>query len=253
MKIGELEDLLGITRANIRYYEKEGLMSVERKENKYRDYGDADISQLKRIIVLRKIGVTVDDIRAYFKKEKSLDCILASSLGRLQDDLDSAESALSIATRLKAENGDHFDENYYFDLITQQQRLGKVFVDICKDMGTKTKNTLDDTLKYLFGEDYKQIWSLKSVKTAIVFLTIYMSLYVLGKYGGFGQLFKEIVQVPFGILYFTVIIGFPILFVRKSYPRLAGGYFKAVVVLEILLSLYLFWFWVACIIKNIIP
>ncbi len=252
MKIGELEDLLGITRANIRYYEKEGLLLVERKENKYRDYGDTDISQLKKIIVLRKIGVTVDDIRAFFKEEKSLDCILDSTLDRLQRELDSAKGALNIATRLVADKKDHFDENYYFDLIAQQERHGKGFVDICKDMGTKTKDTLDQTLRYLFGEDYKRVWSRKSVKASTLLLSVYMPLYLLGKYGVFGQSFKEVVSVPFGVLYFTVVIGFPILFVRKSYPRLAGTYFKAVAVLEILLFLYLFGFGVAFIIKNII-
>ena len=37
MNITEIEIMTGLTRANIRYYEKEGLIEVERLENGYRD------------------------------------------------------------------------------------------------------------------------------------------------------------------------------------------------------------------------
>ena len=51
MKIHELENELNISRANIRFYEKEGLLTPARKENGYRDYSDDDIAVLKKIIV----------------------------------------------------------------------------------------------------------------------------------------------------------------------------------------------------------
>ncbi|MBQ7295804.1 MAG: MerR family transcriptional regulator [Clostridia bacterium] len=35
MKINEVEELLNTPRANIRYYEKEGLINISRKENGY--------------------------------------------------------------------------------------------------------------------------------------------------------------------------------------------------------------------------
>ena len=38
MNIGQLEAALGMTRANIRFYEKEGLLSPTRSENGYRDW-----------------------------------------------------------------------------------------------------------------------------------------------------------------------------------------------------------------------
>lgn len=48
MKINEVEELLNTPRANIRYYEKEGLINVSRKENGYRNYTEEDIARLKR-------------------------------------------------------------------------------------------------------------------------------------------------------------------------------------------------------------
>ena len=37
MKINDVEQILGITKANIRFYEKEGLLNPSRNENGYRD------------------------------------------------------------------------------------------------------------------------------------------------------------------------------------------------------------------------
>ena len=59
MKINDVEKQLGITKANIRFYEKEGLLTPSRSANGYRDYTEADIARLKDIIILRKLGIPV--------------------------------------------------------------------------------------------------------------------------------------------------------------------------------------------------
>lgn len=46
MNINEVEVVTGLTRANIRYYEKEGLIEVERLDNKYRNYSSENIGSL---------------------------------------------------------------------------------------------------------------------------------------------------------------------------------------------------------------
>ena len=63
MKIQELERLTGSDRATIRFYEKEGLLTPRRLENGYRDYSEADAEELKRILLLRELGVTIETIR----------------------------------------------------------------------------------------------------------------------------------------------------------------------------------------------
>ena len=64
MKINEVEALVGITRKNIRFYESEGLLSPRRNsENGYRDYGEAEVEALRRIKLLRKLGVPLEEIR----------------------------------------------------------------------------------------------------------------------------------------------------------------------------------------------
>lgn len=64
MKINEVEALVGVTRRNIRFYEKEGLLAPTRNsQNGYREYGEAEVEELKRIKLLRKLGVPLDEIR----------------------------------------------------------------------------------------------------------------------------------------------------------------------------------------------
>ena len=64
MKINEVEALVGITKKNIRFYEAEGLLTPRRNsENGYRDYGEAEVEALRRIKLLRKLGVPLEEIR----------------------------------------------------------------------------------------------------------------------------------------------------------------------------------------------
>ena len=64
MKINEVEALVGITKKNIRFYETEGLLAPHRNsENGYRDYGEAEVDALRRIKLLRKLGVPLEEIR----------------------------------------------------------------------------------------------------------------------------------------------------------------------------------------------
>ena len=64
MKINEEEALAGIAKKNIRFYEEQGLLSPKRNpENGYRDYGEEEVLVLRRIRLLRKLDVPIDEIR----------------------------------------------------------------------------------------------------------------------------------------------------------------------------------------------
>lgn len=84
MKIREVAKQLNMTSRNIRFYEEEGLIHIGRGDNNYREYNETDIQRLREIKVLRDIGIPIIDIKAYFKKEKSLKDITAQRLSELQ-------------------------------------------------------------------------------------------------------------------------------------------------------------------------
>ena len=68
MNIREIESQLGIPRANIRYYEKEGLLHPARSGNNYRVYTDEDVETLKKIRLLRQYS----NLRAFSASVNSL-------------------------------------------------------------------------------------------------------------------------------------------------------------------------------------
>ncbi|MCM1122822.1 MAG: MerR family transcriptional regulator [Eubacterium sp.] len=64
MKINEVEQQVGITKKNIRFYEQQGLLNPKRNmENGYRDYTEADVEELKKIKLLRKLSLPIEEIR----------------------------------------------------------------------------------------------------------------------------------------------------------------------------------------------
>ena len=57
LNIKEVEKLTNITKQNIRYYERQGLIFPKRNpENDYREYSEQDIRQLKIIKNSTEIG-----------------------------------------------------------------------------------------------------------------------------------------------------------------------------------------------------
>lgn len=95
MTIAELERRSGMTRANIRFYEGEGLISPARRENGYRDYSDEDLEILLRVRLLRTLGVPLSEIREMQSGELGLAAAMDRQIERLR--LEQREAADSEA------------------------------------------------------------------------------------------------------------------------------------------------------------
>lgn len=73
MTIKEVEERTGLSRSNIRFYEKENLIAPQRNEkNGYREYSQEDVEQIEKIAYLRTLNITVEDIRKIITEEASL-------------------------------------------------------------------------------------------------------------------------------------------------------------------------------------
>ena len=70
MRTKQLEEMLGITKEALRYYEKEGLIKPERDENNYRNYLQSDIDVLKLILMLRYMEISIDEIKLILNNGK---------------------------------------------------------------------------------------------------------------------------------------------------------------------------------------
>ena len=84
MTIKEVETLSGLPRANIRYYESEGLIAPKRAENGYREYSQADIDVLLRVKLLRALGLRIDTIKSLAAGTLTLESALDTRLEELR-------------------------------------------------------------------------------------------------------------------------------------------------------------------------
>ncbi len=102
MKINEVESLVGITRRNIRFYEKEGLLTPARNsQNGYREYGGAEVEALKQIKLLRKLGVPLDEIRRMQTEGGTVGDGMRRHLITLERERQDLDQAMELCRRMK--------------------------------------------------------------------------------------------------------------------------------------------------------
>ena len=91
MKINQVEELTGVTKKNIRFYEEQKLISPQRNPaNGYREYSMEDVKQLSRIKLLRKLGIPIESIRKMESGEMKLDDCMIKRVHELKETVQSA-------------------------------------------------------------------------------------------------------------------------------------------------------------------
>lgn len=135
MKISDLEKLTGLKRSNIFYYEREGLLTPRREDNSYREYSEDDLRRLKTVVVLRKLGFTVAEIRALLDGERTLPEVLPENMARLSEQEAELNEAMALCRDMERQalTMDAFDPDAWFELVTEREREGRGFLDILGD------------------------------------------------------------------------------------------------------------------------
>lgn len=120
MNIKEVEALSGMTRANVRFYEQEGLIDPARRENGYRDYSEEDLQQLQRIRLLRTLGLGLEDIRSLQRGEKQLDDVLAQHMDALEQQSAQLQQQLQVCQTLRSDGASYqtLDPQPYLDALS---------------------------------------------------------------------------------------------------------------------------------------
>lgn len=63
--IGEIAELLNIPTSTLRFWEKKGLFSIPKSDNRYRMYSYLDLIQIADIIFYRNLGVPVNEVSEF--------------------------------------------------------------------------------------------------------------------------------------------------------------------------------------------
>lgn len=121
MTIKEVEEQTGLSRSNVRFYEKEKLITPARNEsNGYRDYSDGDVENIKKIAYLRTLGISIEDIRNVIEEKAPLREVLQKQNDMLNGQIADLNRAKILCEKmLDAENMEYDDlkvEQYVTEL-----------------------------------------------------------------------------------------------------------------------------------------
>lgn len=142
MKINQVEELVGITKKNIRFYEEQGLLNPDRNpENGYRDYSLTDVDCLLKIKLLRKIDVPIEEIKKLETGAVTFRECMDRQSKKLGDQRDNTEVMIGLCEKMSTEVADYnsIDASAYLDELHQLEKGGVVFMDLSKsDVKRKT-------------------------------------------------------------------------------------------------------------------
>lgn len=123
MLIRDLEGKTGLDRATIRFYEREGLIVPERKDNGYREYTDEHLSHLLKIKLLRLLGMSLGTIKGLQQGTEDFDAALTACIQALEQQIKEANKAKEVCAVLRSANVryDTLDAKYYLDLFSKEE------------------------------------------------------------------------------------------------------------------------------------
>ena len=206
MKIYQVEELVGITKKNIRFYEDKGLLEPDRNpENGYRDYNLEDVHQLEKIKLLRMLAVPIDEIRLMQQSKLSFGESINRQIERLEHEQRNAEKMKELCIKLKDEVEDlsKLDASEYLSHIKKMEKEGTEFMDIEKE---------DINHKKKFG----------AVAAALVFCVLMLMVLGVLAYGIIGESAPVLPMLVPGIIILSVLIGTIVVLIQRI-KEIDGG------------------------------
>lgn len=134
MNTKQIEELTGITRQNIRYYERQGLLEPVRDTgNAYRDYSEEDIRRLKLIKMLRMLDMPLKEIGQVLDGTLPLKEAAARQQEALLQQQKQIQAAVEVCANIRKEKSEAIDVDSYLDRMEHMEKSGSVFARIVDD------------------------------------------------------------------------------------------------------------------------
>jgi len=135
VRIKDVELRVGISKKNIRFYEKEGLLLPNREiENGYRDYTEDDINRLLIIKLLRKLNMPLGEIKSIVDERISLAGALKRHMVCLEEQRANLERAAHFCNVIasKGVSASEIDVFAFLEELEKHEREGAIFADFAR-------------------------------------------------------------------------------------------------------------------------
>lgn len=131
MKISEVAELTGLSISNIRFYERKGLIAPDRRvDSKYRDYTSSDIELIKRIVLYRRMDLSIDEIQSILTEEIDDRQVVKAHVFELKEKQEMLDNSLELCQMFMEDEGENLDTDYYLKYVKQEENKGRLYSKI---------------------------------------------------------------------------------------------------------------------------
>ena len=241
MTIKEVEQLLDVPRATVRFYEKEGLINPGREVNGYRDYSEDDVERLKKIIILRKIGIAIEDINDLFDGAKSMDEALDINIQNLNKQMEELKGAIKLSQKMKDDTVQitSMDVDAYWNTIEEEEKQGNQFIDIAKDIIEIEKGVLSSYFSGtdMYGKPYASVPRI--ILNAIICFVVAGIIVCIFEGSWTIQNFWKVNQEILSIILLEMVLSVPLYFLGKKFEWIRKNRRKTLVIAVIVMIVVL--------------
>lgn len=144
-RIGEFSYLFKVTLKTLRHYDKIGLFSPKKvdKFTGYRYYDDSQIEEFKKILLLKELDFSLDDIKVL--KDNATDDFINQKLLEVNKDVTKSRQKIQFLQSVLNDGGDNM--KYKVGFITNPGNIA-----IGKYVTLKSRDDIDEELRKIFEE-----------------------------------------------------------------------------------------------------
>ena len=185
MTIKDMEVLFRMTRANIRFYEAEGLLKPTRNANGYRDYSENDLEVLKRIKLLRTLHISLEEIKSLHTGELELVEALNQHIEKLHQERRYIDQEICREMSRDGVRYETLNAQYYLDAMgsSAQKNTEELKTDVIPKVNAPFRRFLARGLDLVI---YTTLWN--------AFLALALGINIVNR-TGLGELLDTVVVI----------------------------------------------------------
>lgn len=133
MRINKVEELVGISKKNIRFYEEKGLLNPKRNtENGYREYSEEDVETLQKIKLLRQLSVPIEEISKLQQGYLTLEDCMRRHMIALDREEENVKQKKTVCKQIESsgEQISNMDTEKYLILMKEMEKEGVRFMNV---------------------------------------------------------------------------------------------------------------------------
>lgn len=146
MRISEVAERTGLNISNVRFYERKGLLNPNRETGStYRDYSEEDVVRIKKILLYRKMGISIDTIFLILNGKQDISDIIIRQQKEIKDELQCLSGSLKLCETMLNQDIDSLSSEQidrYLDYVYEEEKKGTRFIEVTELLEDITDYTL---------------------------------------------------------------------------------------------------------------